>query len=460
MPFLFVPNMAVLDKLMAYTVKYVSFIGNVVMSDAQISELLSYLDSQPQPCIVMNKDYTIVAANAAYRLEYGNNAPLVGRRCYEVSHHFDRPCDEVGESCPLKLSAVTKQSQRVLHLHQTPRGEEHVDVGLTPIFNSSGEIVYFVEMIQTIHDASAEPSARGLVGRSMVFNNMLGFIERVAPSEASVLLLGESGTGKELVAQAVHNASKRSSEPFVAVDCSGLTETLFESELFGYEKGAFTGATQRKYGLVESACGGTLFLDEVGDIPLSLQVKLLRLLETGTYRRVGGVEPLRANFRLVSATHRDLKKMVEQESFRKDLYYRISTFPIHMPSLTERREDIPLLCATLLTRINSDRKLKLDPDALEKLLSYDFPGNIRELRNILERASLMADGNTIMPEHITLEHTPTKLLNGQFLQDIIPLELAEQQYLTWAVIQFEGSRPLLAKKLGISERTLYRKLKI
>lgn len=308
------------------------------MSDAQISELLSYLDSQPQPCIVMNRDYTIVAANVAYRMEYGNNAPLVGRHCYQVSHHFDRPCDEVGESCPLKLSAVTKQSQRVLHLHQTPRGEEHVDVVLTPIFNSSGEIVYFVEMIQTIHDASAHSSARGLVGRSKVFNNMLGFVERVAPSEASVLLLGESGTGKELVAQAVHNASKRAKEPFVAVDCSGLTETLFESELFGYEKGAFTGAAQRKYGLVESASGGTLFLDEVGDIPLNLQVKLLRLLETGTYRRVGGVEPIRADFRLISATHRDLKKMVEQESFRKDLYYRISTFPIHLPSLAERRE--------------------------------------------------------------------------------------------------------------------------
>lgn len=430
------------------------------MNDAQISELLSYLDSQPQPCIVMNRDYTIVAANAAYRLEYGNNAPLVGRHCYEVSHQFDRPCDEVGESCPLKLSATTKQSQRVLHLHQTPRGEEHVDVALTPIFNSSGEIVYFVEMIQTIHDASTLPSARGLVGRSRVFNNMLGFVERVAPSEASVLLLGESGTGKELVAQAVHNASKRAKKPFVAVDCSGLTESLFESELFGYEKGAFTGATQRKYGLVESASGGTLLLDEVGDIPLSLQVKLLRLLETGTYRRVGGVESLRADFRLISATHRDLKKMVEQESFRKDLYYRISTFPIHLPSLAERREDIPLLSVTLLTRINPERKLKLNSNALEKLEAYNFPGNIRELRNILERASLMADGDTIMPQHLSMEYMESQLPDHHISQEIIPLEQAGQQYLQWAASQFEGDRSSLAKKLGISERTLYRKLQI
>lgn len=428
------------------------------MFDPQIAELLSYLDSQPQPRIVMDKNYTIIAANTAYRTEYGDSSSLVGRHCYEVSHHFTRPCDEAGESCPLKLSAATGRPQRVLHLHQTPRGEEHVDVELTPIHNSNGEIVYFVEMIQTIRDASTHPSSRGLVGRSTVFNNMLGLIERVAPSEASVLLLGESGTGKELVAQALHNASRRASKPYVVVDCSGLTESLFESELFGYEKGAFTGATQRKHGLVESASGGTLFLDEVGDIPLSLQVKLLRLLETGTYRRVGGVEPLRADFRLVSATHRDLKKMVEQESFRKDLYYRISTFPIHLPALAERREDIPLLSETLLSRINPERKLNLHPDALAQLESCDFPGNIRELRNILERASLMTDSDTIMPEHLTLEFIESQHSKILVSQAIVPLEQAEQQYLQWAAAHHAGDRRALAKTLGISERTLYRKL--
>lgn len=428
------------------------------MDASKISELLSYLDSQPEPRIVMDKDYIIIAANTAYLNEYGNTVPLVGRHCYEVSHHFDRPCDEVGELCPLKLSASMGRSQRVLHLHQTPRGEEHVDVELTPIYNSHGEIVYFVEMIQTIRDASIHPYSRGLVGRSALFNKMLGLIERVAPSEASVLLLGESGTGKELVAQAVHNSSKRSNEPFVAVDCSGLTESLFESELFGYEKGAFTGATQRKHGLVESASGGTLFLDEVGDIPLSLQVKLLRLVETGTYRRVGGVDPLRADFRLVSATHRDLKKMVEEESFRKDLFYRISTFPIHLPSLSERREDISLLSETLLARISPERKLNLHPNALAQLEACDFPGNIRELRNILERASLMADSDIIMPEHLALTFKEPKQSENVVLQAIIPLEQAELNYLQWAVSYHRGDRRSLAKTLGISERTLYRKL--
>ncbi len=426
------------------------------MPTSQLPELLSYLNNKPEPHIVMDRDYTIIAANMAYRAQHGDDTPLVGRHCYEVSHHFTRPCDEVGESCPLKLSAATGLPQRVLHLHQTPRGEEHVDVELTPIQNANGEIIYFVEMMHTIRGASANPSAQGLVGRSSAFNAMLGLVRRVAPSEATVMLLGESGTGKELVAQAVHNASARASNPYVVVDCSGVTETLFESELFGYEKGAFTGAVQRKLGLVESASGGTLFLDEVGDIPLPLQVKLLRLLETGTYRRVGGVEPLRADFRLVSATHRDLKAMVEQGSFRKDLYYRISTFPIHLPALSERREDIPLLSAALLSRISPGRKLSLHPDTLAQLSAYSFPGNIRELRNILERASLMVDTDTIMPEHLDPEFTGFQMRERP--KHIVPLEQAEQHYLQWALSQHEGDRITLAEKLGISERTLYRKL--
>lgn len=424
------------------------------MSIEQISELLSYLNTQPEPRVVINKDYTIIAANTAYIAEYGHLASLVQRHCYEVSHHFNRPCDEVGESCPLKLSARTGLPQRVLHLHQTPRGEEHVDVELIPIHDTDGEIIYFVEMM--MHATGIKHAS--LVGRSASFNSMLGLVGRVAKSEAAVLLLGESGTGKELVAQAVHHTSMRANKPFVVVDCSGVTETLFESELFGYEKGAFTGATRRKPGLVESASGGTLFLDEIGDIPLSLQVKLLRLLETGTFRRVGGVDPLRADFRLVSATHRNLKKMVEAETFRRDLYYRISTFPIHLPALHERRCDIPLLVDALLARICPQRKLKLHPEALTQLVACDFPGNIRELRNMLERASLMSDGDTILSEHLDPEcagRLPEKIA---IWDEIVPLEEAEQRYLQWALAQHAGNREALAEKLGISARTLYRKL--
>ena len=430
------------------------------MPPAPLDALLSYLEHQPEPRILIDRNYTIIAANRAYHATFGNQQQLIGRHCYEVSHHYTRPCDQAGETCPLKASMQSGQSQRTLHLHHTARGEEHVDVELTPIRNQDGEITWFVEMMHQIKQATAHPDHNGLVGRSPPFNRMLELIERVAPADAAVVLLGESGTGKELVAEAIHNASKRRNGPFVPVDCSGVTETLFESELFGYEKGAFTGATQRKQGLVEAASGGTLFLDEVGDIPLSLQVKLLRLLETGTYRRVGGVEPLRANFRLISATHRNLKTMVEQEQFRKDLYYRISTFPIHLPALAERREDIPLLAQALLARILPNRSLELHPDASNLLLQLNYPGNIRELRNILERATLLTDSNTILPEHLACDTmAPEPTSNPFYGSHIIPLDTLEQHYLQWASAHHKLERKLLAEKLGISERTLYRKLK-
>ncbi|MBU1396653.1 MAG: sigma-54 dependent transcriptional regulator, partial [Gammaproteobacteria bacterium] len=281
-----------------------------------------------------------------------------------------------------------------------------------------------------------------------------------APSNTAALLLGESGTGKELVAQAIHQQSGRVQGPFVVVECSGLTETLFESELFGYEKGAFTGASQRKIGLVESAMGGTLFLDEVGDIPLGLQVKLLRLLETGTFRRVGGVETLRADFRLIAATHRDIKEMVERGSFRRDLYYRLGVFPIHLPALRERREDIALLAETLLTRLAPGRAYTFSEAAQASLLAYDYPGNIRELRNIIERAVLMADGDTLLPEHLPPEVASDASAGRLGVDAIVPLETAELRYLQWALAHHDGDRKSLADQLGISERTLYRKLAV
>jgi DNA-binding NtrC family response regulator len=296
-------------------------------------------------------------------------------------------------------------------------------------------------------------------------------VMRGAPSEAAVMLLGETGTGKELVARVIHEASPRAGGPFVAVDCSGLTETLFESELFGYEKGAFTGATHRKLGLVEAASGGTLFLDEIGELPLSLQVKLLRLLETGTYRRVGGIETLGADFRVVSATHRNLAAMVKAETFRRDLYFRINTFPVHTPSLRERPEDLPLLVDSLLARVAPQRRLRLTPTALDALAAMPFEGNIRELRNLLERASLLADGDEIEPQHLVeVDAAPAAggapaqggagvPQAGQLLPRWLTLEQNERDYLAWALHNHEGDRSSLARRLGLSERTLFRKLR-
>jgi DNA-binding NtrC family response regulator len=423
------------------------------------NDLIRFLETHPDAQIVMDANYRILAANAAYRRLYAGGRNVVGKTCYSVSHGYRRPCDECGEACPLAASRASAEPQRVLHLHHTPRGEEHVDVELTPILDAAGSIRFFVERLSRVGAVSTLPVAAGLVGKSPAFNHMLELIQRVAPSRSAALLLGESGTGKELVAQAIHDASPRATHAFVPVDCSGVTDTLFESELFGHEKGAFTGASQRKIGLVEAAAGGTLFLDEVGDIPLGMQVKLLRLLETGTFRRVGGIDVLRADFRLVSATHRDLKKMVDEERFRKDLYYRINAFPIHLPALSARREDIALLAATLLERIAPERRLHLHPLTLAQLEACDYPGNIRELRNVLERACLMADGDTLLPEHLGAECVAAADRGGAMATSVTPLPQAERRYLQWALAQHGGDRRALAAKLGISERTLYRKLK-
>ncbi len=426
------------------------------------AETLQLLDSFPEPKILLNGQYRIIAANTAYQREFGGHQQIVGRHCYELSHHYDKPCDQAGENCPLRVALESGEPHRVLHVHHTSAGREHVEVEMVPVKNKAGNTLYFMETMYSLRHAHDGVRERELVGYSRPFNRMLELAKRVAAWESSVLLLGESGTGKELVAHAIHDMSPRATAPFVALECSGLTETLFESELFGYEKGAFTGAVGRKIGLVEAVRGGTLFLDEVGDIPLSLQVKLLRLMEAGTYRRVGGVELLRADFRLVTATHRDLAQMVRDGTFRQDLFYRINVFPIRLPPLRERAEDIPMLVTRLLSRLDKVRKIALSEQALSILMCHDFPGNVRELRNILERALIMADGNTIQPQHLFLD-TLKSAANGMAetgpFVEIAPLQNLEKNYLAWASQHFQGDRKTLAEQLGISERTLYRKLR-
>ena len=431
------------------------------MTSPLLPELISFIESMSEPHILCDREYRVLAANKAYRRSFGENQVFAGRTCFDISHHFALPCDQAGETCPLQESLRSGQRERVLHLHQTPQGEAYVNIELSPLRDTEGNIAYFVEKMEPVAVARGLSNAQGLVGRAPPFQRMLEMIARVAPSDATVLLLGESGTGKELVAQAIHDASRRADKPFVAVDCSGLTETLFESELFGHERGAFTGASARRIGLIEAASGGTLFLDEVGDIPLAMQVKLLRLLETGTYRRVGSTEPRKADIRLVSATHRDVRSMVERGAFRQDLYYRLNTFPVQLPALRERVGDIALLAESMLARVAPERELLLAPATLLELNRYDYPGNVRELRNILERASLLCDGNLVLPEHLPDEirqvasyrSSPTAPAHAASLKEV------QQQTLEERLARHRGSRKALAAELGISERTLYRRLK-
>ena len=423
-------------------------------SAPSVQSLISFLEHEAQPMIVLDPDYTILAANVAYQRQFGSiGQPVTGHKCYRISHHYDAPCDQAGEHCPMKKAQELRGPDRVLHIHHTPRGPEHVAVELRPIFDAGGSITSYVERLEVVRSASAKPSEEGLVGRSAPFTRVLEALQRVAPSMLPVLLLGESGTGKELFARAVHENSARATGPFVVVDCSGLTETLFESELFGHEKGAFTGATSRKPGLVDTAQGGTLFLDEIGDVPLSMQVKLLRLIESGTYRRVGSVETQHANFRLVAATHKSLEHMMARGEFRQDLYYRISAFPIALPPLRARPDDIALLVQSFLRRAGAGKRaLTIDAEAMAQLQQRPWPGNIRELRNVLDRASLFADDGVIRVEQLLAAPVEQGAALGmQMRGDSIPL--AELH------ASFGGTRKELAAYLGLSERTLYRRLK-
>ncbi len=429
----------------------------------QVQALVSYLEHESQPMIVLDPDYNILAANAAYQRQFGTaGKPHIGAKCYRVSHHYDVPCDQAGEHCPMKRALEIKGPDRVLHIHHTPRGPEHVDVELRPILNEQREVVAYVERLTTVRSASAHANAEGLVGQAPAFNAAISAVQRVAPSMLPVLLLGESGTGKELFARAVHEASPRSVGPFVVVDCSGLTETLFESEVFGYEKGAFTGAQARKPGLVETAKNGTLFLDEMGDVPLSMQVKLLRLIESGTFRRVGSVETQRSDFRLVAATHKPLQQMVADGHFRQDLYYRISAFPIHLPPLRERVEDIPMLVHSFLQRGGSaQHPMVVAPAAMRMLQAYAWPGNIRELRNVLDRARLYADDGMVRVEHLPeslLESSPATLNAGAPTRAGRRAEV-DDATLRRMALTTGVTRKELARQVGLSERTLYRRLK-
>ncbi|MBE9397955.1 sigma 54-interacting transcriptional regulator [Pontibacterium sp. N1Y112] len=425
-----------------------------------LPEVAAILEALTEPAAILSLDYQILATNTAYQNNFPFDDQIIGRHCYEVSHGYDLPCDQEGESCPLKRCVETGSRQRMLHIHNTPHGQEHVDVELAPVHRADGELFGFLEIMHLVRVARPTAEGDGMVGRSEAFKQMLSLLQRAAPSEIGVLLLGESGTGKELVARAIHDQSRRASGPFVTVECSGLSESLFESELFGHERGSFTGAVNRKQGLVSAARGGTLFLDEIGDVPLSLQVKLLRLIETGTYRTVGGVELQHADFRLVCATHRHLEDMVEAGAFRRDLYYRISAFPIDLPSLSERAGDIPLLVYVLLKRIPGGDVVKVSPQAISALERYAFPGNIRELRNLLERAVLLSDNGII-----DLPQLPAAISRSQLIisdhdeAQIKSLEQVEHDYLMRLKAQFSGDNKALADALSISERTLYRKLK-
>jgi DNA-binding NtrC family response regulator len=295
-----------------------------------------------------------------------------------------------------------------------------------------------------------------ILGRSKAMQSVFDQIRAVADSDASVFLIGPSGSGKELVARAIHFNSPRKTGPFVAVNCGAIPETLLESELFGHERGAFTGADRRRRGLVVEAQGGTLFLDEISEMPLSLQVKLLRVLQDHVVRPVGGNDEVRVDFRVISATNRDLPTVVRQGRFREDLYYRLAVIPIRIPSLRERPEDIPLLAEHFLERAGTSLHKRLegfDESAMKWLLGHRWPGNVRELENVVERAATLAHGPCITHDDLRIDATAGALDEPGVHPTLAELEI---QYIRRVLNETKGDKRRAAEILGISVRTLQR----
>ncbi len=304
--------------------------------------------------------------------------------------------------------------------------------------------------------------ARTIIYKSDIMTQLMKMIERVSPSQANVLVLGESGTGKELIARAVHEKSQRRNKPFVAINCGALRETLLESELFGHEKGSFTGAYNRKIGLAEAANGGTLFLDEIGELPLAIQAKLLRFIQEGEIFRVGGKDSIKVDIRLVCATNRELDQEVVRGNFREDLFYRINTIVVSAPPLRRRKEDIPALVNHFLnggSHSFMNRGKTIDEEAMKVLVKYEWPGNIRELQNACERLQILSEGHMIMvndlPDAI---RNPEVKDEGMDFDPAVPLYDLEKRYILKALGHYGGNKTQAAQGLGITIKTLYNKL--
>jgi DNA-binding NtrC family response regulator len=299
-----------------------------------------------------------------------------------------------------------------------------------------------------------------LIGDSTAIKEIKSLISRFADSDSTVLIHGESGTGKELVANLIHKNSLRSEEPFIIVDCTALQENLLESELFGHERGAFTGAVTKKHGIFEIADGGTVFLDEIGDISPALQVKLLRVVETRSFRRLGGNERINTDVRLIVATNRDLLDMVRKNEFREDLYYRINVVSISLPPLREHLDDIPLLVDHFLSGLSgTSNKKKSSPEALKALKEHDWPGNARELRNLVERSMLLAENDLIDVGDLPLAASPLRTILSKYDRQNYPsLKELDKSYIQWVLEKTNGNKQMAARILQVDRKTINRLL--
>lgn len=432
--------------------------------------LVRIFDSVSDALVLYDKDHVITGVNAAAEELLGLSAEdLLGRDCRDMFR-----CQECEPGCGLHPGLVQiGGANGAVRLHTENGFERLVVLKTTPFHSADGKLEGILATIRDI-GAETEPQKREVIAESPAMREVLNFVRRVAISEAvTILLEGENGVGKDLVAKTLHYQSLRAAEPFIAINCAAIPETLLESELFGYEKGAFTDARAQKRGIFELADKGTLFLDEIGEIPLTLQAKLLRVLEEQSFRRLGGLRDINLDLRVIAATNKNLRDAVKEGAFRQDLYFRLNVIHITIPPLRERPEDIAALANFFVDHYNKKFKRHMEGlsgDAMRLLLAHDWPGNVRELRNAVERAMILEDSSLITPASLpkSISHARTAAAPAPpppptplpaIPEDGLSLEENERRLLLAALEKTNRNQTQAARLLRITRDTLRYKMK-
>lgn len=426
------------------------------------------LNSLSDGVVAISKSRQILFMNKSARELFARTGDkdVEGKVCKEVIHHSN--CS----LCCLMTTAVNTGEQVFNKEVTIGKGDKTVTLSVNAALlkGEKGEVIGAVEIFRDISllkelkaELNNKYSFEGIIGKNYKIHEVYELLREVAPTKTTVLIEGESGTGKELIANAIHHASPRKDKPFIKVNCAALAEGILESELFGHVKGAFTGAIADKPGRFELADNGTIFLDEIGDITPHIQVKLLRVLQESEFEKVGGTKTIKVDVRLIAATNKNLKTLVEEGKFREDLYYRLKVMPIMMPPLRDRTDDIPLLVSHFISKFNKEMKKNISnvsPSAMEMLMEYNYPGNIRELEHIIEHGFVRCFGNTILPEHLPKDMQKTgQDIVGRAIKTERPFDALEKETIIRLLEESDWKLKECADKLKISRTTLWRKMK-